>query len=586
VEATAVRLAEARVAGHMKGLDVPLADKAAAPHFLGAVVLERSPTMTGDVETRVIVDGQQRMTTVQLLLRGLLDALDAVESKGTVRARVRKAILNDDEVVEASELLKVTPRRSEQEAFSAAMGPIPPDSGLSTFAAARNFFAESALDFLRDESVPVDPYAAEAGASGEESRASLLAATLLGLVKLVVIDLDDVDDAQVIFEALNARNTPLSATDLVKNMLFLRAQTEHHDPDVLYETSWRRFDDDSDWWLEAVGTGHAQRARQDWLLGDWLIAQLGRTINVGRLYGEFRRWLDDSGAKALDAMATLTRYADAYEQLNGRRLGASPVELVAYSRIERLSITVATPVLLWLLVQPPDVLPATERALAIRAIESFVIRRMAGKYQTRAYGPAFVEILKAAQAAPDHAGLAVIGALRDSPHGYEWPTTRELELDFADGRYYGPGGINQDRLRLLLGEVDRRLQQQAHKSESVTFEYDDLQIEHVIPQSWRTYWPVNEEDSSSRLLAEATRDRSVNRIGNLTLATAPLNNSMSNDPWAAKRAELKKHSKLEVNALLVLEDSWDEDSIVERGRWLARQLDEIWPPPDAALWER
>ncbi len=87
VEATAVRLAEARVAGHSKGLEAPLADKKAAPHFLGAVVLERSPTMTGDVETRMIVDGQQRMTTIQLLLRGVLDALDAVDSKGTVRAR-------------------------------------------------------------------------------------------------------------------------------------------------------------------------------------------------------------------------------------------------------------------------------------------------------------------------------------------------------------------------------------------------------------------------------------------------------------------------------------------------------------------
>jgi hypothetical protein len=584
VEATAVRLADARVTGHMKGLEAPIADKTAAPHFLGAVVLERSPTMTGDVETRVVVDGQQRMTTVQLLLRGVLDALDIVESKGTVRARVRKAILNDDEVVEPSELLKVTPRRAEREAFNVAMGPTAPDSGASTFAAARAFFAESALGFLRDQEVPQDPYAADAGASGEEGRASLLAATLLGLVKLVVIDLDDVDDAQVIFEALNARNTPLSATDLVKNMLFLRAQSEHHDPEVLYETSWRRFDDDSDWWLEAVGTGHAQRARQDWLLGDWLIAQLGRTINVGRLYGEFRRWLDDSGSKALDAMATLTRYADAYEQLNGRRAGASPAELVAYSRIERLNITVATPVLLWLLVQPPDVLPSAERTLAVRAIESYVVRRMAGKYQTRAYGQAFVEILKAAQAAPTHAGLAVIAALRNAPHGYEWPTTNDLELAFADGRYYGPGGINQDRLRLLLGEVDRVLQGQAHKSESVTFEYEDLQIEHVIPQSWRTYWPVTEEESSARLVAEADRERHVNRIGNLTLATAPLNNSMSNDPWAAKRVELKKHSKLELNALLVSEESWSEGSIVERGKWLARRLDEIWPPPDAALW--
>ena len=90
----------------------------------------------------------------------------------------------------------------------------PPAEHDSTFAAARVYFAEAAKGFLKDQDIPEDP-----SARGEsvERRASLLVSTLLGLVKLVIIDLDDVGDAQVIFEALNARNTPLSATDLVKN---------------------------------------------------------------------------------------------------------------------------------------------------------------------------------------------------------------------------------------------------------------------------------------------------------------------------------------------------------------------------------
>jgi hypothetical protein len=77
----------------------------------------------------------------------------------------------------------------------------------SKFAAAHHYFCEQASAFLIDADVPEDPYAP---GDETEARASLLAATLLGL-KLVVIDFEDVDDAQVIFEALNARNTPLSA---------------------------------------------------------------------------------------------------------------------------------------------------------------------------------------------------------------------------------------------------------------------------------------------------------------------------------------------------------------------------------------
>ena len=62
------------------------------------------------------------------------------------------------------------------------------------------------------------------------------------------------------------------------------------------------------------------------------------------------------------------------------------------------------PVMLWLLVQPTGRLLPTERERAVLAIESFVVRRMTVKYQTRAYGQVFVEVLKAAQAATDHPG--------------------------------------------------------------------------------------------------------------------------------------------------------------------------------------
>ena len=64
--------------------------------------------------------------------------------------------------------------------------------------------------------------------------------------------------------------------------------------------------------------------------------------------------------------------------------------------------------------------------------------------------------------------------------------------------------------------------------------------------------------------------------------TGELNPSMGKDPWESKRVELGKHSKLELNARLVEEDSWDEEQIVKRGRWLAELLDEVWPGPDGS----
>lgn len=584
VEATVDRLARSRSEGFNKGLELAHADAFAAPHFLGAIVLELHPTPTGDVDTRLVVDGQQRLVTIQLMFRGVLDALEKVKAEGALRAKVRKAINNDAEVVSPSELLKVSPRLAERPAFAEAMDPQAPTSDASVFGAARAFFEASALGLLQDSAGPSDPYADEES-DGETVAASLLVSTILGLVKLVVIDLDTVDDAQVIFEALNARNTPLSATDLVKNLLFLRALKENEDPQNLYDTLWRRFDDDDDWWLSLTGVGHAQRARQDWLLGDWLIAETGRAINVGRLYGEFKSWLDLSGLKALHALSTLNEYADAYEALHARREGATPNELEAFRRVEELNIAVATPVLLWLFVQPSDVLPLHERELAFRAIESYVVRRMAAKWQTRAYGQVFVDVLRAAQESSSSPGKAVIAALRSSPHQYAWPTTADLQESFFEGRYYGPGGINQARLRLLLGEIDRYLQTLEVKPEPLEFDYSQLQIEHIIPQSWADSWPVEVEDQALMPVAEQERQRHLNRIGNLTLVTGPLNLGMSNNPWEAKKSELRKHSRLRLNAVLMEEEMWTEAKIAERGKWLASQLEHVWPGPESSSWD-
>ena len=194
---------------------------------------------------------------------------------------------------------------------------------------------------------------------------------------------------------------------------------------------------------------------------------------------------------------------------------------------------------------------------------------MAVKAQTRAYGQAFAEVLKAAQSSDSHPGRAVVGALRGGPHGYAWPTDEDLAERLGSSRCYGPGGINQDRPSPLLGAVDARLQREAHKGEPVQIQYDQLQVEHVIPRKWKTFWPVEASDPHEQIVLEQRRERHVHRIGNLTLASDRLNPSMGNHPWEWKRAQLHEHSNLRLNVLLRAEEAWNEGKIEERGEWLA-----------------
>src|SRR5204862_1272112 len=102
-----------------------------------------------------------------------------------------------------------------------------------------------------------------------DQRLDVLVDAALSLFKIVVIDLEDNDDAQVIFEVLNGRQTPLSPADLVKNLLFLRAElADESELQSLYDLYWAPFDDA--WWKTTVGRGHAARGRRDVLLSSWL----------------------------------------------------------------------------------------------------------------------------------------------------------------------------------------------------------------------------------------------------------------------------------------------------------------------------
>ena len=133
----------------------------------------------------------------------------------------------------------------------------------------------------------------EALAQGEEAAETHVEAmqTLLRtLVKLVVIDLDPNDNAQAIFEVLNARGTELLAIDLVKNSLFRSAQQSGEDIEALYEQEWHRFDTKP--WRREVRIGRLMRPRADQFFTYWLVLKTGQDIHSQQLFPTFQRLLN------------------------------------------------------------------------------------------------------------------------------------------------------------------------------------------------------------------------------------------------------------------------------------------------------
>jgi hypothetical protein len=564
LESVADRLEQARQRAAQAGEPIPRAEKTVAPHFLGALVVDQLPSPSGSIDLRSVIDGQQRLTTLQLLLRGLLDVL--LEADSARAKQVRRLLENPRDVIEEDdELHKLWPRRHDRETWKAVMA----DNGAASEEGS-HLYVQARLYFARRTRTA-------ATESENGNRLDVLVDAALDLFKVVVIDLEDNDDAQIIFEVLNGRQTPLSATDLVKNLLFLRAElADEAELQRLYDLYWAPFD--GAWWKQEVGRGHAARGRRDVLLSSWLAAASGREPSVGHLYGETRKYVEETGRAVPELLAELAAYRRAYESVSGR----SPVRrqrvLDAYRRIDRLGVTTALPLLLWLETLGDDVLPVEEHERAVMAVESWVVRRVITGAQTRGYGKVFIDVLGAAKGSdPLDIADSVANALISMSDTMIWPTDQQVEEAFVERRIYNQ--LSQERIRMLLGSLDSQLQRDQLKGEQAAFDYERLQIEHIMPRAWPQHWRIEIDDVAARELAEQRRGTAIDRIGNLTLITAPLNQSVSNGPWETKREGLREHSQLVLNSLVLDLEEWNEEAIEQRGRKLAEVACRIWPRP-------
>lgn len=224
------------------------AHKPIAGHFFGTVVLEQTPVSIVNLPRREVIDGQQRLTTLQILLKAAEHALavvaetstDAEEAMLVRRASEQLAFLTRNMATSTDEeSFKVWPTNEDRLPFQAVMntGARVGVTGQTTrMAEAYTYFRETFIKWLTGANVA--------------NRAQALASGLKDHLRLIVLDLDETDEPQAIFETLNAHGTPLLPADLMKNWILWEATKQKLPVAALYEEYWRPFDRDAGYWRE------------------------------------------------------------------------------------------------------------------------------------------------------------------------------------------------------------------------------------------------------------------------------------------------------------------------------------------------
>jgi uncharacterized protein with ParB-like and HNH nuclease domain len=217
-------------------------------HFLGAIVLNQVPTTIKQIAASEIIDGQQRLLTLQVLLIALRDAATAHGSPYS-HATLDRLTTNPGPHRDPDEEYKVWPTnayRQDLDTIKNAGSPnalekkFPQTLWYKKLYPARPPLVEAYLYFAN--AIDTDRTSDE-NKDRQQDALEELTEVITRHLQLVSIELDADDDAQVIFETLNARGVPLEPADLVRNFIFLYATRQEEDASQLYDQWWKEFDE-------------------------------------------------------------------------------------------------------------------------------------------------------------------------------------------------------------------------------------------------------------------------------------------------------------------------------------------------------
>lgn len=505
-------------------------------HFIGSFVLAPTPS-PATLPAYLVVDGQQRLTTLTLALCALRDASAAEDASAF--DRITNQYLVNQYAKETWDRWKFVPTEDDRDEYFACIKANHAGAGKGLISKAYRFF-EVQMVLPGPDEEPLD--------------LALLESVIVSKLAIVDITAQHGDNVHRIFESLNATGVGLTQADLLRNYMFMLLPTRDKD---VYEEVWRPMQEllgaDN---LEGLARVDLRRRGLDVRDDDVYRAQQARLQPIEHDEAEIEAQIRDLAVRARHYQRILL---PGEEEHPGVRRGLQ--------FLSRWRATTVHPLVMYLYeLREERRLDVEEMAEILLNLESFLIRRLLVGVSTKNLNRIFVQIIgQLRQADPP-----LIGAVRYqlSTERKFWASDDEIRAAAASRPFYYYGRAEQRRMVL------ERLEESYGHKELAELSTLKLSVEHILPQSLSAEWITELTEAGDE--ANAVHRELVHTLGNLTLSA--YNSELSNLPFERKQ-QIYGDSHLSLNKDLVEQPRWGRTEIIARAAELAERAISIWPAP-------
>lgn len=511
-------------------------------HFLGALVVIKDGMRSGTIPAFKLVDGQQRLTTISLILCALGDLCQ--DKNPSLFKKIRKLLVNPDEEDILHFKLIPTTKYGDRDAYINIIlhEPEVQNTGSKII---------ESYDYIQKE--------LNSRINRDNLDLEKIFLVIANCMQVVFIDLDQRERPYEIFESLNNKGKRLTQPDLIRNYIAMKLPEAKQE--IAFQKYWSIIEDTlrENRTVSRIGELTA-------FLRHYLAHRSGILFNKDHIYARFRDRIEkefntiDSFFGELD---TLKRFAGYYDRLV-RPEKENDIEIrESLFRLNILELSTAYPFLL-AAYEAMNSGTLTKEAFVqgLQVLENYMMRRYLAGEPTNYLNKMFPTLWREV----DITNFTT--SLQQALISKNYPSDNRIHQSLLTLHIYDRR--SQNKVYLVLDTINRFL---SAGSGAHTVLDDSPSIEHILPQSPDAMWK-NELGENW----EETYREYLHTIGNLTIVTQEWNSSLSNGSFSAKKQRFSQHGLL-LNSIYFNQaiPQWDKKSIQERTNWLTEKILEIWP---------